>query len=90
MNKPNIIFQFKITLEGIIPSIWRRIQVPLKYSLKNWIWQSKEKMGEGFFWSLVNEIVLRLERNSDPVVSPDQQQLGTFWKVLPRKTLGCI
>jgi len=28
----NQIFQFKITLEGILPSIWRRIQVPDTYS----------------------------------------------------------
>lgn len=32
MNKPNIIFQFKVTLKDIHPSIWRRIQVPSKYS----------------------------------------------------------
>ncbi|MBW1911050.1 MAG: hypothetical protein JRJ11_16185 [Deltaproteobacteria bacterium] len=32
MNKPNTIFQFKITLKNINPTIWRRIQVPSKYS----------------------------------------------------------
>ena len=32
MKKPAIIFQFKITLKDINPSIWRRIQVPSKYS----------------------------------------------------------
>ena len=32
MKWQNLIFQFKITLEGIEPVIWRRIQVPAKYS----------------------------------------------------------
>lgn len=31
-NKPQQIYQFKITLEDIEPKIWRRIQVPEKYS----------------------------------------------------------
>ena len=32
MNKPNLLYQFKITLKDIEPAIWRRIQVPSKYS----------------------------------------------------------
>jgi len=32
MKWNNLIFQFKITLEEIQPTIWRRIQVPAKYS----------------------------------------------------------
>ena len=32
MNKANIIFQFKVSLKEISPLIWRRIQVPSKYS----------------------------------------------------------
>lgn len=32
MSNSNLIFQFKITLAGISPSIWRRIQVPKQYS----------------------------------------------------------
>jgi hypothetical protein len=31
-GKPNIIFQFRFELLGIEPSIWRRVQVPSKYS----------------------------------------------------------
>jgi hypothetical protein len=31
-GKPNIIFQFRFELVGIEPSIWRRVQVPSKYS----------------------------------------------------------
>lgn len=31
-GKPNIIFQFSFELVGIEPSIWRRVQVPSKYS----------------------------------------------------------
>ena len=32
MKWQNLIFQFQVTLEGINPIIWRRIQVPAKYS----------------------------------------------------------
>ncbi len=32
MNDKNSIYQFKITLKGISPAIWRRIQVPASYS----------------------------------------------------------
>lgn len=32
MNKANIIFQFKVSLNEINPLIWRRIQVPSRYS----------------------------------------------------------
>ena len=31
-GKPNILFQFRFELVGIEPSIWRRVQVPSKYS----------------------------------------------------------
>ena len=31
-GKPNIIFQFRLELVGIEPLIWRRVQVPSKYS----------------------------------------------------------
>lgn len=31
-NKNHLVYQFRITLMGIEPSIWRRIQVPAKYS----------------------------------------------------------
>ena len=31
-GKPNIIFQFFFELVGIEPLIWRRVQVPSKYS----------------------------------------------------------
>ncbi|MCD6117042.1 plasmid pRiA4b ORF-3 family protein [bacterium] len=32
MNNNNVVYQFKITLHEITPPIWRRIQVPIKYS----------------------------------------------------------
>lgn len=32
MKKSQVVFQFKITLRGITPPIWRRIQVPARYS----------------------------------------------------------
>ncbi len=31
-GKNHLLYQFKVTLEGIEPSIWRRVQVPAKYS----------------------------------------------------------
>jgi len=31
-SKKNLIYQFKVTLDGISPPIWRRIQVPARYS----------------------------------------------------------
>lgn len=32
MSTSNLVYQFKITLDGILPPIWRRIQVPKQYS----------------------------------------------------------
>ncbi len=32
MSDENLIYQFKITLRGVSPAIWRRIQVPHNYS----------------------------------------------------------
>ncbi len=31
-KKIDLIYQFKITLCGIAPPVWRRVQVPAKYS----------------------------------------------------------
>lgn len=31
-SKKPLIYQFKVTLDGITPPIWRRIQVPAIYS----------------------------------------------------------
>ena len=32
LPRPNLIYQFKITLEDISPAIWRRILVPDRYT----------------------------------------------------------
>jgi len=45
MNKQNIIFQFKVTLKDIRPLIWRRIQVPSKYSFWDFHVAIQDAMG---------------------------------------------
>jgi hypothetical protein len=32
IHQPKVVYQFKISLDGIKPTIWRRIQVPAEYS----------------------------------------------------------
>jgi hypothetical protein len=44
-GKPNIIFQFRFELVGIEPSIWRRVQVPSKYSFWDLYVAIQDSMG---------------------------------------------
>ena len=58
MNKPNIIFQFKITLKNINPTIWRRIQVPSKYSF----WDLHVAIQDSMGWFDCHLHAFRLKR----------------------------
>jgi len=58
MNKPNIIFQFKVTLKDIHPSIWRRIQVPSKYSF----WDLHVAIQDSMGWLDYHLHAFRLKR----------------------------
>jgi len=58
MNKPNIVFQFKITLKGISPIIWRRIQVPSKYSF----WDLHVAIQDSMGWFDCHLHAFRLKR----------------------------
>ena len=46
-NEFNQIYQFKITLEGVRPPIWRRIQVPETYSFRDLHIAIQDAMGWG-------------------------------------------
>ena len=46
-NEFNQIYQFKITLEGVRPPIWRRIQVPETYSFRDLHIAIQDVMGWG-------------------------------------------
>jgi hypothetical protein len=55
---PNHIFQFKITLEGITPAIWRRIQVPETYSF----WDLHVAIQDAMGWLDYHLHVFRIRR----------------------------
>ena len=58
MNKPNIVFQFKITLKGISPIIWLKIQVPSKYSF----WDLHVAIQDSMGWFDCHLHAFRLKR----------------------------
>ena len=45
MKKNSLVFQFKITLDDINPVVWRRIQVPIKYSFWDFHVAIQDSMG---------------------------------------------
>jgi hypothetical protein len=45
MKWQNLVFQFKISLQEITPTIWRRIQVPAKYSFWDFHVAIQDSMG---------------------------------------------
>jgi Plasmid pRiA4b ORF-3-like protein len=45
LPRPNLIYQFKITLEDISPAIWRRILVPARYTFWDFHVAIQDSMG---------------------------------------------
>jgi hypothetical protein len=72
-NKNSNVYQFKITLKGIQPKIWRRIQVPLNYSF----WDLHVAIQDAMGWLdyHMHEFEISNPRNGvkDTIGTPDDE-----------------
>jgi len=79
----NLVYQFKISLEGISPTIWRRILVPEKYSF----WDLHVAIQDAMGWMDCHLHEFKIKGEIAGAVArigiPDEEDLETGREVLP-------
>jgi hypothetical protein len=73
-SAPAPVFRLKISLEGIAPTIWRRLQVPGNASL-GWL-HAAIQVAMGWSNSHLHQFVVGERRYSDPGLDPDEHKEG--------------
>jgi len=84
MNSKNLIYQIKITLNGITPPIWRRIQVPAKYTFWDLHVAIQDSMGWLDYHLHVFRIQKRNKRSAVEIGIPDEEYVDNVlpgWEV---------
>ena len=84
MKNANVVYQFKITLKGIKPPIWRRIQVPATYSF----WDLHVAIQDSMGWTdthlhnfeIMNPVKHRREEIGIPDTEFFENDIKPGWK----------